>query len=272
VIIQRTTFTCKGLLPRPYEPHCHVWSEDGKTIYVGCLKGEVLSYDATSAPQVSSTDGDEPEQTFFEQLVEGNFRISKDTDTYSGPGSNDKWQLLGSSQTMEKITSICLGELHLVTVDVEGHMCWISLLSTKRKERGNVAFSDTDNVDAESCATDRSSTSGEAANAEAENSSPSQSRTHVGFETRTSGNSASMVVYSTNLDVTQVTNMSYTAEQTKLVIGAASGCIVIVKVNKQGLLSLISGLSGTALTESLAVIDWRSAYHCGPVLGFATLG
>ena len=241
-------------------------------IYIGCLKGEVLSYNSTLIPQMSSTDEDESEPSFLQQLVEGNFKASVDANTFSASENKDRWQLLRVSQAMEKITSICLGQLHLVIVDVDGHVCWLSLLPAKSKEKGNIVFSDTNSVDMESCTTDRTSTSGETINTVTENLSRDQARNRVGFEMRATGNTASMVIYSMNLEVTQVTNMTYTTEQTKLVIGAASGCIILVRVNKQGLLSMISGKSGTALTESLAIIEWRSTYHYGPVLGFATLG
>ncbi|KAH7421200.1 hypothetical protein KP509_13G045300 [Ceratopteris richardii] len=263
----RTNFSCRDLSASPYEPHCHAWSEDGQRIYSGGLKGEVLMFDLTCAPDLGAIDDGNSEKSFHElfedslkALVSGNLRSPE---TSGGDG----WQLLRISPTSDKIASICAGELHVVIAEESGRLCWLSLPTVKEKDNEDKLDPQSGSVDTEGNTTESASTpEDDIGDCNGDDVKGTDSQIMQG-----SVKTGSTVVYSVNLDVMKVTNMAYNADQTQLVVGAASGCIVVVRVNKDLLISILSGESGAAVTENFASIQWRSSYHCGPILGFATL-
>ncbi|KAI5065904.1 hypothetical protein GOP47_0018528 [Adiantum capillus-veneris] len=273
----RTSFLCRDLFARPYQPHCHSWSEDGQRVYIGCLKGEVLMFDLAFTPALEAVEDDKSERSFRE-LVEDDLRVLI-SGNLSSPESSwgDGWQVLRVSQTMERVASICTGELHVVIAEAGGRVCWLSLPSAKSKGNSKEDKSDTkaDGADLEGCTTGSDfSVEGDIDNNDDDGATVSKGNCQSSVDFRTVENSAkaaSTVVYSVNLDVMEVTNLMYDTDQTQLVVGAASGCIVVIRINKDLLVSTLSGQSGTAVTENFAAIQWRSAYHYGPIHGFATL-
>ncbi|MCO5566370.1 hypothetical protein L7F22_020047 [Adiantum nelumboides] len=273
----RTSFSCKDLSARPYEPHCHAWSEDGQRVYIGCLKGEVLVFDLARVPTLEAVEDDKSERSF--QLIDGNLKtLFSGNPSSSESRGGDGWQVLKVSQTMEKVSTICIGELHVVIAEAGGRVCWLSLPSAKSKGNANEGKLDTnaDGADLEGCTTESDSTAeGDTDNSidDGKTLPKATGQCSVDFRTaETCTKAASTVVYSVNLDILEVTNMMYNTDQTQLIVGAASGCIVVIKINKDLLVSTLSGQSGAAVTENFAVIQWRSAYHYGTIHGFATLG
>ncbi|MCO5592302.1 hypothetical protein L7F22_046302 [Adiantum nelumboides] len=200
---------------------------------------------------VTRVEDDKSERSF--QFIDGNLKtLLSENPSSSESSGGDGWQVLKVSQTMEKVSTICIGELHVVIAEAGGRVCWLSLPSAKSKGNTNEDKLDTNagGANLEGCTTESDSTA----------------------EAETCTKAASTVVYSVNLDVLEVTNMMYNTDQTQLIVGAASGCIVVIKINKDLLVSTLSGQSGAAVTENFAAIQWRSAYHYGTIHGFATLG
>lgn len=83
-----------------YEPHCHCWASSGDIIYVGCLHGEILSFDVKQP-------------------------YPKFDNTQEKPVVPVECKLLFVIPQEEQIVELCLGENHVVAIGTSGTCYWL---------------------------------------------------------------------------------------------------------------------------------------------------
>lgn len=80
---------------QPYQPHCHCWASSGDMIYVGCLHGEILSFEVKQP-------------------------YPKFDYTQEKPLVTVECKLLYVIAQEERFVEICLGQNHLVVIGASG--------------------------------------------------------------------------------------------------------------------------------------------------------
>lgn len=86
---------------QPYRPHCHCWASSGDIIYVGCMRGEILSFEVKRP-------------------------YPKFDNTQEKPLIMVDCKLLFVITQMEQIIELCLGENHLVAIGTSGSCYWLA--------------------------------------------------------------------------------------------------------------------------------------------------
>jgi len=95
---------------QPYKPHCHCWASNGDIIYVGCMNGEILSFDVKQPyPK-------------FDNIQEKPLIMSE-------------CKLLFEIVEAKQIIEICLGQNHLVAIGIKGSCYWLGIPINVKKVR-----------------------------------------------------------------------------------------------------------------------------------------
>ncbi len=252
VLLQRTTFTCKTLFATPHQPYAHAWASTGETLYVGCVEGQVLSFNVEDLPSLPAAVPKANPQTGL--MPENNQAAAKAAVVDTTP----EFKLLITLSSAEKIVGLCVGQNHMVIVGISGCCHWLGFLVKVKKAKA---------VDV--------ATGGKGKRKGRPKKGEKVFESAADDEYEAVDLDDFRIVEELDLALSEVTNVQYRDDEGQLLLGSSNGSITTVKVNAQQLQLQLTKRhdddSAAASTEKLVSMQWQSSFHSGSILAMGSL-
>ncbi|CAK9866751.1 unnamed protein product [Sphagnum jensenii] len=248
----RTTFTCKTLFATPHQPYAHAWASTGEILYVGCVEGQVLSFNVEDLPSLPAAVPKANPQTGL--MPENNQAAAKAAVVDTTPD----FKLLITLSSAEKIVGLCVGQNHMVIVGISGCCHWLGFpVKVKKAKAVEVAMGG----------------KGKRKGRPKKGEKVFESAADDEYEAVDLDDFR--VVEELDLALSEVTSVQYRDDEGQLLLGSSNGSITTVKVNAQQLQLQLTKRhdddSAAVSTEKLVSMQWQSSFHSGSILAMGSL-
>jgi hypothetical protein len=240
------------LFASPHQPYAHAWASTGETLYVGCVEGQVLSFNVEDLPSLPAAVPKANPQTGL--MPENNQAAAKAAVVDTTP----EFKLLITLSSAEKIVGLCVGQNHMVIVGISGCCHWLGFLVKVKKAKA---------VDV--------ATGGKGKRKGRPKKGEKVFESAADDEYEAFDLDDFRIVEELDLALSEVTNVQYRDDEGQLLLGSSNGSITTVKVNAQQLQLQLTKRhdddSAAASTEKLVSMQWQSSFHSGSILAMGSL-